>query len=106
VIAEIEDMVQRELVTIKHRCEHDGCESFDTIKCRLIGHDESKDDTFWYCGEHCHTEGFCWMCGEFWGGCEDFDFSPSGLCSNCRSEAEAEMDEGAEDDFGEFQDLL
>jgi len=108
MIKEIGDMIQRELVEVNHRCEHEGCSSFDTIQCRLVDWESSEKpyDISWYCGEHCHSEGFCWMCGEFWGGNEFFDFNKSGLCENCQFETDSEMAELEDEDYGQFQEIL
>jgi hypothetical protein len=47
----------------------------------------------WYCAEHCNINGFCWYCGEFWGGCEAFDFEPTGCCPNCKDEFKSDLGE-------------
>lgn len=54
--------------------------------CWLPNYSETdeEDAVMWYCGEHMHVEGFCRGCRQLWAGCEDFDFDPHGLCSNCR----------------------
>jgi len=41
----------------------------------------------YFCGVHAHQEGFCWMCGGFFGGIESFEFG-GGICDDCRYEQE------------------
>jgi len=79
----------------KHICEHKNCLKLG-MQCRLPDYDYEGDYhykgdlIFWYCSEHCQLEGFCWGCGEFWGGCEAFDFNIAGLCPNCKGDLDAE----------------
>ena len=89
-----------------HTCEHEGCDETNTVLCTLldfpVGEEGAREHLYYYCPNHCHEEGFCWMCGHFWAGCEDFDFSESRLCSNCRSEMKTEESEyDPEYDFGD-----
>ena len=91
----------------KHICEHEGCLDVG-IQCRLTIYNDDYsqwyDEYYWYCTEHCHINGFCWYCGEFWGGCEAFDFEPTGCCPNCKDEFKADV---CEDDFeDEYEDFL
>jgi len=65
-------------------CMHDGCEEIGGL-CYL-GNYEAKEVYEYYCAEHAQEHGYCYMCGQFWAGIEDFDFAPSGMCSNCRDE--------------------
>lgn len=78
-------------------CQHDGCESDGTF-CYLYDHDEERTIYEYYCSEHAQEHGYCYMCGNFWGGCEDFDFASSGMCSNCRGE----YLEGTHEDIDEY----
>lgn len=86
-------------------CQFPGCWNPHGIPCWLPGHyaGEGEPD-FYYCAKHCQVEGFCWACGTFWAGVEDFDFDPRGLCSNCRDDPDynddLEYDEGM--DLGYF----
>lgn len=66
-------------------CMHDGCEEQGQF-VHLWDHDEDRYIYEYYCAEHAQEHGYCYMCGNFWSGCEDFDFAPSGMCSNCRGE--------------------
>lgn len=61
--------------------------------------DEEDDVIEWVCYEHMHSAGFCRGCRQFWGGCEDFDFDPQGLCSNCRHDPDYTDD--FDDDYGD-----
>jgi hypothetical protein len=92
----------------KHKCMEKGCNSTDTIKCRLLDPDTNDDYIYYYyCSEHCHKNGFCWYCGEFWGGIELFDFSKTGLCCNCIDEVKQDLGEYDEDEIEgwEYADL-
>lgn len=86
-----------------HRCEHiypnkKQCRSTDAVDCYLPGNYDGEPDAH-YCMKHIHSAGFCWGCGTFWAGCEDFDFNPLGLCSNCRYDPDLTGDyEDDEDD--------
>lgn len=55
--------------------------------CFLPGRQEPEG---YYCTNHAQQEGFCWGCGQFWGGVESFEFSDTGLCEECEQEQEAE----------------
>ena len=97
--------IKRWLLRFKglHICEHKDC-LHEAIQCRLDVYDYEgdyhwlKEEYYWYCAEHCQTEGFCYGCGEFWGGCEDFDFG-NGLCSNCRDEFDSEFERDREEEM-------
>jgi len=88
---------------IKHACMEEGCWN-EAIACRLVDYfaSEPKETTEWFCVDHCHQNGYCYMCGEFWGGVEYFEFSKTGLCENCQSELEAELNNP--DDLEDFAD--
>lgn len=66
------------------QCEHPGCQNTG-LACFFPGSDEPG---CYYCAEHIHGAGFCWGCGNFWGGVETFDFDRRGLCDNCRTDPE------------------
>lgn len=56
--------------------------------------DEGKEAVEYLCHKHATEAGYCWGCGEFWAGTEDFDFNnPSGLCMNCKDELEQEPED-------------
>lgn len=96
----------------EYPCQEEGCNSTDTIECRLTvykndlyktsilyllrneglksvieylrhGYTDTHD---YYCAEHCFKNGYCYGCGEFWAGSEMFDFSRNHLCSNCQGD--------------------
>lgn len=90
---------------ILNYCEEEGC-TREGIACYLPdnpiydGEQEAEPDNY-YCGVHCHAQGFCCGCGSFWGGVESFDFgrgARTGLCENCLAsgdfeDEDEEMDE-------------
>ena len=75
------------------RCWEKGCTNKGE-PCVLRGYssDDGEDFFYWYCAEHSQRHGFCFGCGEFWGGTESFEFGP-GYCSNCATEFEEEENE-------------
>lgn len=77
-------------------CQVEGCKN-DAIPCYLPDSDYGVDDPdALLCAEHCGDEGYCWGCGRFSAGAESFDFSPRGLCSECKDDPdlnEARVDE-------------
>jgi len=85
-----------------HPCDEPGCERLG-MACWLpnLEGPSVMDEPFgFYCSEHAGKNGFCWSCGQFWAGVEDFDLDPRGLCSNCRDEYTD--DEEDEEDFDAF----
>ena len=59
-----------------------------------------------FCGSCAHKNGFCWGCLGFYGGVETFDFgrfygNDTGLCDNCYSDLQADVEEGdyADDEY-------
>jgi hypothetical protein len=89
----------------KHICQHGDCLKVG-MQCHLndyrSDYDWRGDLFYWYCPEHCQIEGFCGCCGEFWGGCEAFDFNRGGLCPNCQSELDAEFQDDYEHEMAEL----
>ena len=86
----------------KLKCEHEGCQSINTIDCEVEDFDTGEKHQFKYCAEHCQEEGFCYCCGGFFGGIEEFDFNnPSGLCGYCKDQIDAEL---CSDDHFDHQD--
>lgn len=45
-----------------------------------------------FCEKHAFEAGYCWICGQFWGGVESFDFGKSGLCENCAFTVQQDME--------------
>ncbi len=86
-----------------HICQQDGCWERNAVPCFLPDYDapdgRTAEPSYYYCTKHCHTQGFCWGCGTFWGGVNDFDFAPSGLCEHCRSEYEDDDYDEEDDDY-------
>lgn len=81
-------------------CEHEGCTAEATVECLNPGGEGYDEWTENLCSKHAVEEGFCCYCGNFWAGCEDFDFSPiPGVCPNCR-ESEWEDDWEEDEDGG------
>lgn len=71
------------------------------------GEAEKAEPDHYYCAKHAHKSGFCFGCGEFWGGVESFDFGAgarSGLCENCLSNGDFDDEEEEEDDGYYFED--
>ena len=65
--------------------------------CWMPDYEESGEEViYWVCYKHMHVEGFCKGCRQFWAGCEDFDFDPHGLCSNCRHDPDVTGDDDYE----------
>lgn len=63
-------------------CQEPDCKQL-AFGCYLPD-DEPDQPSDILCAEHATKHGYCWGCANFWAGCEDFDFDPRGLCSNCR----------------------
>ena len=82
----------------EHQCEYidyatkERCTSTDTSE-----HSYPDDlGKVFSCNKHLQDFGFCKGCGGFWGGSEDFEMEPSGLCEDCKyqlDDADREMDE-------------
>lgn len=80
----------------KKECFKDGC-----VECHVpeqgdyIDMLELKEH---FCPEHAYENGYCSLCGDFWGGIESFDFNnPSQLCENCLEQLKDEI--GEDDDI-------
>lgn len=72
-----------------HPCEFEHCDSTSSMLCVVAGvESDGGDAENWYCPEHARKLGYCWGCGQFWAGIEEFDFNPCGLCPNCKDEFE------------------
>lgn len=105
-----ETTMTEETPFVTHLCEVEGC-TWGGIACfspdnpiyAWEGNEDEEPPDFppdhYYCGDHAQKAGFCWGCGEFWGGIESFDFgmgARSGLCENCL--ASGDFDDDDEDD--------
>jgi len=83
------------------------CEECGTTKglvdCWLFNYETGKEQHWTYCVDCAPKQGFCWACGQFWGGVESFDFGP-GYCENCASEIEEEEEYYEEYEEGCYPD--
>lgn len=71
------------------RCQHEGCHN-RAFEC-FCGHDEI--DTEWFCADHASEHGYCYICGQFWGGVSTFEFNHAGLCENCYDEEDEDNED-------------
>lgn len=83
------------------KCEQEGCDSTDTIECRLPDYEETGI-FYHYCPKHAEANGFCVCCGEFWGGIESFEFWHPGLCDNCHDDIQAELGEYEDEEVPDY----
>lgn len=74
------------------RCQHPGCKA-PGMECTISWDGE----TFYYCPDHAGQYGFCYLCGDFWGGIESFEFIHPDICDNC-------WDQIREDDYEYYRD--
>lgn len=94
----------RVLIGKEHICQERGCWA-EGLPCRLYDHTEGKDIFYYYCAKHSSKNGFCWLCGECYGGMESFEFSSSGLCFNCKdSVLTDDYEDDYEDDWRDLYD--
>lgn len=103
-----------------HNCQEPGCTNSGS-ECFFP--DSVKPDHY-YCCSHAYKHGFCYGCGEFYGGIEQFEFPRAsfpggdlqeallhefwgnleGFCPNCSGEIEEEWREADDDvDFEEWE---
>ena len=82
------------------RCFHKVCWK-PGCACYLPDEQSTRPSEF-YCPDHAHGEGYCYSCGLFWAGVNEFDFSPFGLCPNCEDEIRTEFDDYDEMDCMEW----
>jgi len=91
-IADAEQMGEQ-LAGLDTTCQEQGCGKQGYL-CIARSYNEEVDDTVeFFCREHAHENGYCWCCGEFYGGIESFDFAPRGLCENCEHILRDEVDD-------------
>ena len=79
-------------------CQHEGCNRQDTTRCHLHLYTGGTIIEY-YCAEHCQQHGYCWLCGEFYGGIGSFEYSKSGLCPDCRDQLASESGDGERDEW-------
>jgi hypothetical protein len=82
-------------------CEQPGCDR-EGAECFLDAWDDEPNGV--YCPEHSAANGFCAVCGLFWGGIESFEFLHPGVCDHCHYQLEADNDDGEEfeEECGEY----
>lgn len=80
---------------MSHLCEEKDCLE-EAVRCHLVDYSgaEPQDCYYYYCTAHAPTNGFCYICGEFRGGLEEFDFAEcygniKGLCPHCSDQVKA-----------------
>ena len=70
-------------------CQVEGCEN-KGIPCVLRWFNDEigryQTDVDYFCQDHCFEMGFCYKCGRFWAGVEDFEFSDTRMCPECEAE--------------------
>ncbi len=80
------------------------------MRCRLSVENKKtgqfEDEWNDYCVTHASQNGYCWGCGEFWAGCESFDFNRMQLCPNCRDDPDFREDwEDEDDEYADYGPL-
>ncbi|MDZ7970502.1 MAG: hypothetical protein RM368_37190 [Nostoc sp. DedSLP03] len=83
-------------------CQHLGCTEENVTAC-FYPDNETEQPNEYYCTVHAAKHGFCYMCGQFWGGVESFEFATifggsEGVCEICDYLASAELGEFDDDD--------
>jgi hypothetical protein len=76
------------------KCQHKGCEH-EGQECRLP---DDAEPTEWYCADHAQEAGYCYMCGGFFAGIENFEFG-KGLCEECDAQAKADSEDWDDDAY-------
>lgn len=88
---------------MNQKCEHEGCNRLG-VACQPCGYgEEAEPEPEYFCSDHAFDHGYCYACGGFWAGVEDFEFSRNRLCSNCRDDLDDDPID--EDDYCEFEDV-
>jgi len=92
-----------------HKCEQEGCFKDGSVECRIpdTGYPvlpETLNHIEHLCPDHAYENGYCSLCGDFWGGIESFDFNnPSHLCEHCLEQVKDEI--GDDDDLNEGEPI-
>jgi hypothetical protein len=81
------------------RCQHSGCKS-EGMECVISW----EGETFYYCPDHAGQNGFCYLCGDFWGGIESFEFIHPDICDNCWDQIRDDDSEYYRDDDDPYDD--
>jgi hypothetical protein len=93
------------------KCQHLGCESTNVTECFYPTESEVTVNPEYYCTKHAHEHGFCYLCGQFWGGVKTFEFAViyggiEGVCENCEAEVREDLDDSEEDGGDYFTEYL
>ncbi len=96
--------MQQELkvqLPLQHSCQEEGC-SEQGSAC-FLPDNETDTPNYYYCYKHAKDNGFCYGCGSFWGGVEEFEFAPywgniKGYCPHCSDEIKTNLGEYDEED--------
>ena len=76
------------------QCQQKGCKSIEVTECIIYDPIENKTYKEYYCPDHCFEHGYCYICGGFFGGIEEFEFNnKSQLCNNCDDMLKTELGE-------------
>jgi hypothetical protein len=84
-------MQQLKIECQEPKCKHEG------VPCFYPDNETNIADE-WYCPEHTFIHGFCYLCGGFYSGVENFDFPEyygivRGLCENCSDDLKTNLGE-------------
>lgn len=76
------------------------------IECRLEPWQVKPEEVL--CHTCIHNSGYCFGCGQFWGGITSFEMRRSGLCDNCQHQVDCDFNASYSDDDVPFweEDLL
>lgn len=78
------------------RCQEAGCrQPGRDCYITVLGEDMDQVQSF-FCDSHASANGFCSMCGQFWGGIDSFE--ATGVCDHCADQLEQDEDENRDDD--------
>lgn len=81
-----------------HNCQEPDC----TNSGSECFYPDSDTPDHYYCCSHASKNGFCYGCGQFYGGVEQFEFPQfygniEGFCPNCSEEIKEEWREADDD---------
>lgn len=91
-------------MTESHICGCEGCDKTVTTAC-FYPDNETEEPDHYYCYDHAFDQGFCYGCGRFYAGIEQFDFpefwgNVRGYCEDCSDEIKTSCGEYDEDKDG------
>lgn len=92
-----------------NKCQHPDCESTNVRECFYPTESGVTENSEYYCTKHAGEHGFCYLCGQLWGGVETFEFAViyggiEGVCENCEAELREDLDDWQEDEDDYFTD--